>query len=243
MPENSGPRAFFAAMSGAFSQTIEARGRAPDLVGALCVQAFNAFEGNVVQQAAGRPQLACQGECAACCGLRVVATAPEIFLLARFISMNAEAFAARGVDMIARIEAAARLGALPEAERAGKCVCPFIEQELCLAYRLRPLACRGHASYDRAACEAAVQGESVETPVSEPHLITRSLIQNAMMAALRDKGFAFALYELNRGLLAALHATGALESWLSGEDPLAGARLADFDADEAGAMFDALKSA
>jgi hypothetical protein len=240
--EANGPRAFFAALSGAFAQTVSARGRAPELIGAICAQAFDAFEGNVALQAENMPPLACKGECSACCGLRVVVTAPEVFMLARFIAVNAEAFRAHGVNMVARIAEAAALGKLPQEERMGKTMCPFIHDDLCVAYRLRPLACRGHSSYDRAACEAAMRGESVETAVSEPHLVTRSLVQNAMMSALRDAGLDFSLYELNAAVLAALSTVGALESWLAGGDPLAAARLADFDAREAGEMFDALRA-
>ena len=93
MSEEIGPASFFQSTSRAFGETISARRTRPELVALLCAQAFDSFTKNVAIQAEGDPALACHGECAGCCRLRVVATAPEVFLLARFISVNAAAFA------------------------------------------------------------------------------------------------------------------------------------------------------
>lgn len=238
-----GPSAFFKATSQAFSETIDVRRTRPELVALLCAQAFDGFSKNVAIQAEGEPALACHGECAACCRLRVAATAPEIFLLARFVSVNAAAFAERGVMLLKRIADADRaIGGLSEEQRMlVQHVCPLIEDGLCLAYKIRPLACRGHAAFDKASCVAAARGEAVETEVSAAHLVVRRLVQNALMAALRRAGLAWGLYEVNRGLNIALSAPDALEQWISGEDPLTPARISDFDLIEAGAIFDAVE--
>ncbi|MGJ0452265.1 MAG: YkgJ family cysteine cluster protein [Methylocystis sp.] len=193
-------------------------------------------------QAEGEPTLACHGECAACCRLRVAATAPEIFLLARFVSVNAAAFAERDVMLFKRIaDADQAIGGLSEEQRMlVQYACPLIEGELCLAYKVRPLACRGHAAFDKALCVAAARGEAVETPVSASHLFVRSIVQNALMAALRRYGLAWGLYEVSGALNCALSAPDALERWISGQDPLARARIPDFNPVEAGAIFDAI---
>ncbi|PPD10129.1 MAG: hypothetical protein CTY36_01240, partial [Methylocystis sp.] len=68
------PSAFFKATSHAFSETIGPCRARPELVALLCGQAFDSFTQNVAIEATGAPALACQGECAACCRLRVVAT-------------------------------------------------------------------------------------------------------------------------------------------------------------------------
>ncbi|MFO1102442.1 MAG: YkgJ family cysteine cluster protein [Methylocystis sp.] len=243
MSEEIGPASFFQSTSRAFGETISARRTRPELVALLCAQAFDSFTKNVAIQAEGDPALACHGECAGCCRLRVVATAPEVFLLARFISVNAAAFAERGIMLLQRVADADRaLGALSEEQRmAAQGACPLIERELCLAYKMRPLACRGHAAFDKASCLAAARGEAVEAPISTPHLVVRSLVQNALMASLRRAGLAWGLYEINRALNVALSAPNALEQWISGEDPLASARIPDFDMAEAGAIFDAVE--
>lgn len=242
--DDNGPAAFFGAMTRAFETTIAThRGRA-DFVGALCAQAFDSFEGNLAVQAEGAPAIACQGDCPACCVLRVVATAPEIFLIARFVAANAERLAGHGVDLRRRIaETDDLVGGRSESERiALRRSCPFVEGGLCLAYRLRPLACRGHASYNKNACLAATDGENVDATVSTPHLMVRSLVQNAMMSALREARLSWRLYELNGGLSIALSRREAEARWIAGDDPLLPAAVAEFDAREAAAAFDALRA-
>jgi Fe-S-cluster containining protein len=243
--DDRGPAAFFTAMSHAFDATILNRRGRSDFVGALCLQAFDSFEGNVAIQMEGAPSIACKGDCPACCVLRVVATAPEIFLVARFVAANARALAANGVDILGRIaETNAIAAGRPERERMALArICPFIEHGLCLAYRVRPLACRGHASYDQQACLDATAGSATaEAVVSTPHLMVRSLVQNAMMSSLRTAELAFGLYELNEGVALALATPDSEERWTAGDDPLAPAAIPDFDAAEAAEAFDALRA-
>lgn len=231
-------------MTNAFGNTIRVYRERPEFVGALCAQAFDSFEGNLAIQTEGAPAIACKGDCPACCVLRVVATAPEIFLVARFISANAANLAKRGVDLVHRIaETDALGGGRSESERmALRRLCPFIEDGLCLAYRVRPLACRGHASYDKDACLQATAGNSVDAAVSTPHLVVRSLVQNAMMSALRDAGLAWRVYELNRALAITLASPEAEAKWALGDDPLLPAMAAEFDVHEAEATFDAIRA-
>jgi len=242
MSDDNGPSAFFKQTAAAFAQTIAPRRGRAELVGALCAQAFDGFEKNAAIQAEGAPAPACAGECAACCALRVVATAPEIFLVARFVAVNAPAFLERGVDLLRRVaETEAAVGGLGEAERlAMRRNCSLLEAGLCLAYRVRPLACRGHAAFDRDACGKVAAGEDVQIDVSTPHLVVRSLVQNAMMSALRDAGLAWRLYEINRGMHIALKTKDAIDRWIAGEDPLAPAAIGEFDMREAAQAFDAI---
>ena len=120
--------------------------------------------------------------------------------------------------------------------------CPYIEAGLCLLYRLRPLACRGHASYDKNACVAATSGADADTSVSTPHLVVRSLVQNALMSSLRSAGLSWRLYELNAAVALALNSADAEQRWIDGDDPLLTAAIADFDAAEIGATFDTLRA-
>jgi hypothetical protein len=241
MTEN-GPASFFQATSQAFADTIVAHRSQGELVGALCAQAFDLFEKNVALQGEGAPAIACHGECAACCRLRVVATAPEVLLLVRFVAVNAPAFDARGISLARRIaDTAQAVGSLDEfARMAAKRDCPLIERDLCLAYRLRPLACRGHAALDKQACISAAEGEGDEAPVSTPHLVVRSLVQNAMMNSLRQAGLAWGLYEITKALEIASRTPAAIEAWIEGEDPLSPALIPEFDPGEAASLFDGI---
>jgi hypothetical protein len=78
--------------------------------------------------------------------------------------------------------------------------------------------------------------------VSTPHLVVRSLVQNAMMSSLREARLAWRLYELNSAVDLALCSPEAEARWRAGEDPLLPAAIADFDCDDAAATFDAIRA-
>ena len=209
----------------------------------LSVQAFDSFDGNVAIQIEDMPALACHQGCAACCDLRVAATAPEILLIAQYVVATRPAFFRIGLDLAHRVarDASITSGLDDEQRLALRRPCPFIENGLCLVYRARPLACRGHASYDKSGCAEAVADRDHEALVSMPHFLVRCVVQNALLASLRDAGLAWGLYELNSALNLALTNPGAEAAWRAGGDPLAGASIAGADAREMAATFDAIK--
>jgi Fe-S-cluster containining protein len=236
------PLAFFHALAGEFAATLTQKRTAPALVDALMQQASETFETNVAHQSEGQEALACRGGCAACCALRVTATAPEIFAVAAHLRAIATAMPAFGRVLRQRIEAAALKGGQGDAEYLALAEpCAFIVDGHCVIYDLRPLACRGHASFDEAACIAAIEGHGEEVPISQPHHLLRSYVQNALQSALRDAGLAWAIHEFVPGLALALSADAAA-AWSRGEDPLAASRAADVSLAEMAATFDEIKA-
>ncbi|MBL1256952.1 hypothetical protein [Methylocystis sp. Sn-Cys] len=228
MREN-GPAAFFRAASRRFRDAIEARRGQAGLIGVLCAQAFESFDKTVpaLPHAAG---LACERECSGCSRLRAVATAPEILLLAHFLYGVERGGAAKSDDEAQRPDHPSH--------------CPLVENRLCRAHKLRPLACRGLACLgardcDKLAC-AADDGEDNEASLSKPHLVVRSLVQNAMMNALRYEGMSWGLYEIAAGLRIVRDAPMAAREWLAGGDPLAPASAPEFDRQRAAAIFDTI---
>jgi Fe-S-cluster containining protein len=221
----------------------QAAGRAV-LIDALLAGAWQSFDANVQAQCEGLPELDCHKGCATCCTLRVSATAPEVLMLARFIRAVHPALMERGIDLPAQVaKADACTQGLAEPDRvAARQRCPFIAQGVCVIYQVRPLACRGLASYDKRACAQAASGKIDEIPYSEPHMRMRSLVQNAMQSSLRDAGLAWASYELNHSLTLALQDETTESRWLVGEDPFAAAQLHDVDVREMAQTFDALKA-
>lgn len=253
----NGVQAFFQDLQQAFGRTLDERVGRPELLDGLLAQAWDSFEGNVALQAEREPPLECERGCSACCTLRVSATAPEVLMVARFLRAVEPALKRRGIDLAAQVRAAdADTAGLDEAGRVGlRRRCAFVAQGVCVIYRVRPLACRGHASHDRRACAEAAAGRSQAVPYSQAHHLVRSLVQNAMQSALRDAHLPWGAYELNRALCLAFDRAEALEpdrpaqgqhrleaAWLAGEDVLAGAEVADVDAQEMARVFDALKT-
>ena len=110
---------------------------------------------------------------------------------------------------------------------------------VCIIHPVRPLACRGHASFDRAACAHAAAGRNVEVPVSALHLHLRGLVQNALQSALRAAGLAWGLYEMNHALALALDQQDRGAAWANGGDSL-GPIVDDVDMAAMAATFDAL---
>lgn len=241
---DNGPLAYFKAQHRAFADTLAARRDDDRLVDALMTQAFSSFDGNVAIQAEGRPPLACHKGCATCCAIRVTATAPEVLLVARYVRVAGAPLMRIGVDLRRRLaEADGATRGLDEAARVAlRWRCPFIEQGVCVIYPARPLACRGHASYDKRACVEAAAGRADRVPYSEPHMTVRSLLQNAMQSALRDAGYAWAGYELNQALEIALADDTCEQAWAGGADPFAAARVDEVSAEEMARTFDQIKS-
>ena len=208
-----------------------------DPIESLLEDCFEIFERNS-ENAVG---VVCHGGCASCCTIRVAATAPEILLIARTLRSSTDEVA---IALRQRISAADQTTRqLDEQGRmASGSQCPFVEGGLCVIYAVRPLACRGHASYDEQACVDALAGHPCEVPVSELHVTVRSLVQNAMQAALRDAGYAWGAYELNQALHTALTNEICEAAWLKGHDVFAAALIEDVSLQEMAETFDAIKA-
>ena len=207
----------------------------------LIDRAFDLFEANIGSRTERLPPLACQKGCPSCCTLRVTATAPEIFLLADYVQRIDAAPAGAAIGLGRRVVLADRTTrGLSDIERmALRKPCPFVVRGVCIVHPVRPLACRGHASFDRKACAGAAAGRDVEVPISEPHLALRGLVQTALQSALRSAGLAWGLYEMNHGLTLALDRNAREAAWLGGRDSLAPAAL-ELDLATLAERFDAL---
>ncbi|MCB4364508.1 YkgJ family cysteine cluster protein [Hydrogenophaga taeniospiralis] len=242
-PDDHGAEAFFRDLRGAFEHTLGGPGAADaDRFQAVMLQAWDSFDGNVAIQSEGRPPIACRKGCPSCCTLRVTALAPEVFMVAAYLRATAPALRGHGIDLIGRLRDtdAATRGLGEEQRVALRRRCAFIEQGVCLIHRVRPLACRGHASHDRRACADAAAGRVDEVPFSGPHRVVRVLVQSALQAALRQQGLAWGAYELNHALVLALDDPSTPASWHHGSDPLAPAAVDLEHRDAMAAGFDAV---
>lgn len=219
-----GPVEFFAAQRSAFGAAIEARDATGDCAEILTKQAFAIFESNTRRRTAGKPPVACASGCSTCCrGFRVDATAPEIFAVARHIRSLPPAVQAELAERVAAADTLTR--GLDGNERARhRDPCPMLAKDgACQVYPARPIACRGHASYDRQACLDAASGLRSDIPVSLPHIQMRHLVQTALEAALLDAGLEPGQYELNHALRIVLADRAAEKKWFAGTDILADA--------------------
>lgn len=238
--ESSDPGNFFKGMHARFDEMLEAGRNHPALIDAITTQAFDLFEQNVARHTQGLQVLACHKGCPACCCIRVTATAPEVFLLADYVRRIHATAAGAHLNLPGRIAEAHAIsqGLNADNRMAAQCYCPMIFNGSCIIHPIRPLACRGHASFDKQACLDAAAGHPVEVSLSEPHSVIRSLVQNALQSALRGKGYAWRSYELIHALHLTLTDDDVTTEWSRGNDPLAPAVIPDTDWDGLATMFD-----
>jgi len=233
---------FFRAVHQAFEATITTHRGGPNLLSAMNSLAFTSYEGTVGLQTEGLPAPDCRKGCATCCTIRVVATAPEVFLAARYIRAMDARFRAQKIDIRKRLARADEITRnCGERERVRlRRRCPYIHGGACVIYPVRPLACRSHMSYSRQACIDAAAGRVDAVPYSSVHMQVRSLVQNAMQSALRDARLPWATYEFNHALCIALDDDTAEAAWRAGSDILSAARATEVSGAEMAAAFDHL---
>lgn len=238
--EADGPAAFFRAQHSAFGATLGAHKGTREMLDRIWMQAFSSYEHNVAEQTKDLPPLACRKGCGTCCRIQVVATAPEVLMVARYIRAMADGFRKVGIDLPARLAATAASPGSTGTMALGR-ECPFLAEGICVIYPVRPLACRGHVSFNEDACVAALEGEADEVPVSESHRTVRALVQGALQSALRDTGHAWALYDLVGALKIALARPDAEAAFGAGEDILDPAIIDHVSREEMARTFDRLK--
>ncbi|MET0066923.1 MAG: YkgJ family cysteine cluster protein [Candidatus Thiodiazotropha sp.] len=233
---------YFRTMHQRFTEVIQGHAGRETMLADLLTLTFTSYEGNAELYARELPEPACEKGCATCCSVRVVATAPEVLLIARYLHANEPALRAQGVHLAKRLAKADGVtrdqGEVARVRLRRRC--PFIHKGVCMIYAARPLACRSHLSYDRQACVDAAAGRIDEIPHSPPHLQIRSLIQNALQSALRDADYPWASYEINHAVQLALENPQAEQQWLAGEDVFMAARVKDISFAEMAQTFDQL---
>lgn len=156
-----------------------------------------------------RVQLACKAGCSHCCSARVEALAPEIFrIVQEFKTRPAQEIAA----LIERLQTyvATPSGIAPWQERLP---CPFLVENLCSIYALRPGVCRKGHSLDVAPCAA----HAAEIPQSLTIVLGAEALLKGTSDAYREIGLPAAGHDLGQAVLIALTDSTAEERWLSGE--------------------------
>lgn len=174
----------------------------------------------------------CRSGCNACCYQPVMATEPEVLLVANYIRLSfaPEALAAVQADVV---RYAARLREMG-GERAGRSNnrCPMLRDGKCSVYAARPFSCVMYNSTSRSTCET--QFELGEQGEKDLETIPVPALPVAVVGSMRD-GFYSACVQrklpmknlnLVLGLEIALNTPDALTRWMAGEDVFAAASMA-----------------
>lgn len=153
--------------------------------------------------------LACKVGCNYCCSARVEAIEPEVFRIAQEI-------AARPPEEInAVIERLQAYVAMPSdaAPWQRRTPCPFLIDDLCSIYEVRPGVCRKAHSLDVAQCAA----NAPEIPQSLNIVLGAEALMKGTADAYREIGLLATGHDLGPAVLIALTDPTAESRWLSGE--------------------------
>lgn len=179
---------------------------------------INAVIDGALNDSAGRKHWACTRGCAYCCELGVAVSPPEAFLIARILRQEMPAdeldvFRATLRDRAAQAESAT--GGRDYMQRKIKCAF-LTEDNQCAIHQIRPMVCKGYASFDRDSCRrfAETEGEAMLGDEGA-RMITASLMAG-FKEAVREAYLDGAFYELHAAILVALDSPNALKRWKAG---------------------------
>ncbi|MES2928937.1 MAG: YkgJ family cysteine cluster protein [Pseudomonadota bacterium] len=164
----------------------------------------------VAEQArATGPQPACQAGCAHCCHLRVEATEPEVFHIAKHLRAQPAEALADALSALHRHVTTAALNPTNPARQA----CSFLVDERCNIYPVRPAACRKAHSLSAQHCAE----QSATIPQNLRLLVDAEALMAGTALAYRDQPLPASAHELNAAVLAALKDPTAQARWYQGD--------------------------
>ncbi|HEY9100366.1 MAG TPA: YkgJ family cysteine cluster protein [Thiobacillus sp.] len=167
----------------------------------------------VVQTAVDRGvDIQCKAGCSDCCHAKVEATAPEVFRIANVLMSRPM----EEVDMwIAHLTEHVR-HSTDQTKWALRRPCPFLSQDLCVMYEVRPGACRKAHSLDVHACKAGAE----TIPQSLDVVLAAEALMKGTANAYQTLGYDASRHELAHAVLCVLTDAGIRARWLKGEPVL-----------------------
>lgn len=162
----------------------------------------------VVRQGA---HIDCKAGCSHCCSAKVEAIAPEIFQIVAELGRRT---AAERSEIIGRLTVYAATKVEESALWSQRKSCPFLTNNLCSIYHVRPAVCRKAHSVDAGKCGAYAPAipQNIEVALSAEALL------RGTSGAYQQMGFDASSLELVSAVLLALHDPSAQARWYRGED-------------------------
>jgi hypothetical protein len=167
-------------------------------------------------------KLACKSGCFLCCSLRVMATPPEVFLIAHHIQTR---LSPAETDRI-RHRLASHLTTIkpltPEQHLKRNVECPLLFEGRCSVYPVRPFGCRYHHSQDFQACQFSYDHpEDVDYPGARHPILLQHLgrARESLESTYAGLGYDMSSYELGSALSEALDNSATWKRWRDGKKP------------------------
>jgi Fe-S-cluster containining protein len=174
------------------------------------------------------PKLPCKKGCFWCCFLQVKATPLEVMCVADYLHARLKP------EELSKLQQ--RLVTTDEKTRGtngrqrvcAQVLCPLLVGGECLAYPVRPIACRVYHSLNLADCKALLNDVSSSVTVHQAISRMSMGIFAGLTVGLRTVGLQTCLLELIAGLRIAMEepGSGLMKTWLSGEPAFVEAEIA-----------------
>lgn len=165
-------------------------------------------------------KLACMVGCAAyCCLYRVVISPPEAFHIKKFIQNTTDDKKLQIIKERIHSAAIKAKGLTPAQFIKTRLHCPFLEENQCLIYSVRPMMCRVFHSTDLSVCTYTDKHPGQLAMDSRvPVLFFGSIAhRDAFLVALKKVGLDGNIYEMCQTLDVAFSNAAALKEWRKGK--------------------------
>jgi hypothetical protein len=165
------------------------------------------------------PKLPCNKGCFWCCFLQVKVTPLEVMCIVDYLHscLKPEELSKLQQRLVTADEKTQRTNGRQRV--CAKVLCPLLVGGKCLAYPVRPIACRIYHSLDLADCKALLDDVSGSVTVHQAISRMSMGIFAGLTVGLRSVGLQTCLLDLTTGLGIAMEepGPGLMRTWLSGE--------------------------
>lgn len=154
------------------------------------------------------PKTDCTAGCTYCCSVRIEASDPEIFYIAREVKKRPKAQVDALTERLQRHVAASKADDAPSHRTA----CAFLESQLCSIYAIRPAVCRKAHSLSVESC----RNLDPEIPQNLELVLQAEALMKGTSEAYRQVKLHASAHELCHGVLLALTDETAEPRWHGG---------------------------
>lgn len=162
---------------------------------------------------------ACKKGCAWCCYQAVFAVTHEFLYLREFILHGLTEDQRKRIMERAGEKVMQTAGLREEEQLEVRAACPFLEDNSCLVYEARPMACRIYLSSSLPSCKKAHDRPSNSKAIAELFefpLLAGRMMNEGFVAYLRQWGIQSAELPLEQGYSSTMGMGQTMEDWIGG---------------------------
>jgi Fe-S-cluster containining protein len=165
-------------------------------------QRFDKIIASAIEESPAKP--ACKAGCSYCCYYKVEVKAHEMLLIHEYMQKNLASTLSAHILASAKTNAELIRTLTPKEHLSSNIKCPFLIENQCSIYDVRPFRCRSFHAINVATCEASYANPSdfsIATELIEDVSHFSDALSQGFEAATTDSGYDHRTYDLNTALL------------------------------------------